>query len=99
MPQDNFKPPLTTEQLHEIGLRRSADDVIPLLWEIKRLRALVLRGDQVVREIGSAGSYLVRIFREELAGEPVLEDMKRMRIDLYRSDERPRRGGRYDDSQ
>lgn len=33
------KPPLTFEQLHDIGQRRKGDaDVKALLWEIKRLR-------------------------------------------------------------
>ncbi|WP_174999084.1 hypothetical protein [Rugamonas aquatica] len=83
MPQDNFKPPLTTEQLRAIGLRRDAADVIPLLWEIKRLRALVLRGDQVVRRI-IHGDYLVEIFKQELLGEPVLEEeeLRRASVDL-----------------
>jgi hypothetical protein len=54
MAQDNFDPPLTTEQLHDIGVRRDPGDIIPLLWEIKRLRALVLRADQVVKGISTA---------------------------------------------
>ena len=81
MPVENFKPPLTTEQLHEIGRRQDAADIIPLLWEIKRLRALVLRGDQVVRRI-SHGDYLVEIFKKELLGEPVLEDEERCRASV-----------------
>ncbi|WP_147328307.1 hypothetical protein [Duganella sp. BJB475] len=80
---DNFKPALKAEHLREIGLRRDAADIIMLLWEIKRLRALVMRADQVVQRI-SGGDYLVETFRAELRGEPVLEEMERRRaaVDL-----------------
>jgi hypothetical protein len=83
MPQDNFKPPMTAEQLRDIGLRRDPSDIIPLLWEIKRLRALVMRADQVVRQI-RGGDYIVETFRAELVGEPVLLEMEALRnsVDL-----------------
>lgn len=84
MPQGNFKPPLTAEQLRDIGQRRDSADIIPLLWEIKRLRALVMRADQVVQRI-AGGDYLVETFRAELRGEPVLEEMEKLRasVDLH----------------
>lgn len=95
MPLDNFKPGLTTEQLRDIGLRRDAADIIPLLWEIKRLRVLVMRADQVVRRM-VGGDYLVETFRAELAGEPVLEEMERLRasVDLNAKPEDYKHRGR-----
>lgn len=78
MPLDNFKAPMTADLLREIGLRRDAADIIPLLWEIKRLRALVLRADQIMQRI-SHGDFLEETFRRELEGEPVLEEAKLLR--------------------
>lgn len=43
-----FKPPLTFDQLHDIGERnRGNPDVVALLWEIKRMQSLALRLDQL----------------------------------------------------
>lgn len=38
----SFRAPLTRAQLHDIGIRKDPGDINALLWEIKRLRALVL---------------------------------------------------------
>lgn len=76
MPQDNFKPPMTAAHLRVIGQRRDAADILPLLWEIKRLRALVLRADQVMQG-RTPGNFIEDVFRRELVGEPVLEEQKR----------------------
>lgn len=71
---------MTQEQLHEIGLRRSAGDVIALLWEIKRLRALVLRADQLQRTCGgqSCSTVVLNALRTELEGEPCIEEQLRI---------------------
>jgi hypothetical protein len=77
MPLPFFRPPLTTQLLHEIGHRRSVSDIIPLLWEIKRLRALVLRANQLqlhLNERAGAEGMILNVFREELKGEPVIEE-------------------------
>lgn len=49
-----FKPPLTKETLRAIQDRNpESADVRALLWEIKRLRALALRTDQLQRMLGT----------------------------------------------
>ncbi|HEV2612554.1 MAG TPA: hypothetical protein VGU61_19990 [Noviherbaspirillum sp.] len=76
-----FKPPLTREQLTEIQERnRENEDVITLLWEIKRLRALVLRADQVQRSItpGSGAEMVIGVLRKELEGEPCIAEQSRL---------------------
>lgn len=50
-----FKPPLTRERLHDIGVRKNPHDIVELLWEIKRLRALALKIGQVQRSITVSG--------------------------------------------
>jgi hypothetical protein len=84
-----FKPPLTAEKLREIGLRRDAADILALLWEIKRLRAHVLRADQIVGQIRN-GDYLVETFRKELQGEPCLEEAARLRASADVTDMPPK---------
>jgi predicted ATPase len=43
-----FKPALSTDQLRAIQERnRGNDDVMTLLWEIKRLQSTVLRAEQL----------------------------------------------------
>jgi len=72
-----FKPPLTRERLREIGASKDARDINELLWEIKRLRALALKIDQVQRNITASGGMglLLESLRAELRREPcVLED-------------------------
>ena len=92
MSKNGFRPPLTTQQLHDIGVRRSATDVVPLLWEIKRLRALVLRANQLqlhMRDRAGAEGMILEVFREELKGEPVIEE----KMPLVR--EKEKKPGRY----
>jgi hypothetical protein len=51
-----FKPPLTADELRAIWQRNPEHaDVHALVWEIKRLRATVLRADQVQRQLGTMG--------------------------------------------
>jgi hypothetical protein len=56
-----FKPPLTLRRLKEIGANNPDNpDVKELLWEIKRLHSIVLRGYQIVKTIPpdpKAGAY------------------------------------------
>lgn len=62
-----FNPPLTRAQLQEIQARNPDNaDVRALLWEIKRLRAIVVRADQLQRSIsgdlaGGAGIILTAL--------------------------------------
>lgn len=77
-----FKPPLTRERLHEIGLRKDPRDIVELLWEIKRLRALSLKINQVQRTITISGglSLLLESLREDLRNEPCVQEDERLRI-------------------
>ena len=70
----NFKPPLSYEELHAIGERNRANaDVKALLWEIKRLHAVVLRMRQVVQSNGQIPSFLVDTIREEIKDDPIVK--------------------------
>src|SRR5471030_2062762 len=79
MNREGFKPGLTREQLHDIGVRRDPADIIPLLWEIKRLRAIVTRANQLQASlydgVGGGAGLILQCLREELAGEPVIEEI------------------------
>jgi hypothetical protein len=77
-----FKPPLTRERLHDIGVRKDPQDIVELLWEIKRLRALALKIDQVQRTITLSGglSILLESLREDLRNEPCVIEDERLRI-------------------
>lgn len=77
-----FKPPLTKKTLHEIQERNPASpDVRALLWEIKRLRSLVLYADQLQRMLttlpGPQGTILETL-RTKLADEPCIKESPRL---------------------
>lgn len=77
-----YRPPLTRAQLHEIQERNpDSPDVRALLWEIKRLRGIVLRADQVQRSLGDIGGavgVMVHGLRHELQGEPCIDEFPRV---------------------
>lgn len=75
-----FKPALTKHDLLAIQNRNmSNSDVRGLLWEIKRLRAMVLRSDQLQRALGPLGGgpgAILDAMRLDLQVEPcVLEQV------------------------
>ena len=77
-----FKEPLSTDQLREIQERnRDSDDVRALLWEIKRLRAIVLYADQLQRMLttlpGPQGAILDTL-RAKLKDEPCVKEFPRL---------------------
>ena len=77
-----FKPPLTRETLVEIQERNPGSaDVRALLWEVKRLRALVLYADQLQRMLstlpGPQGAILDTL-REKLKDEPCVNEFPRL---------------------
>lgn len=82
-----FREPLTTEELHEIGVRKDGADVVRLLWEIKRLRAMLLSTNQVLRDIepqlGPLGIVL-KCLKDRLVVEPVIMEMEKLRVDTKR---------------
>ncbi|MFM0268575.1 hypothetical protein [Paraburkholderia sediminicola] len=71
--------PLTAVELAEIYDREPIETVLRLLQEIHRLRATIIRADQVRRMIGKGGSAYVsdcvwECFERELDAEPCLTD-------------------------
>jgi hypothetical protein len=79
-----MRPKLTRSDLHEIGQRSNSPDVRALLWEIHRLRAIVLRADQLQRALGPMGGsqgLVLDSLRAELEGEPCVEEFPRLPAD------------------
>lgn len=70
-----FRDPLTADQLREIGERNKGNqDIITLLWEVKRLRTYALKLDQVLRckSEGMVPIMLRQSLEDRLREEPVL---------------------------
>lgn len=79
----NSRKPLTTVELVEIRLRSDSPDMRAVLWEIRRLRRIVSRADQLERSLGPIGGAvgMIRdILRAELDEEPSIAEF--IRIDL-----------------
>ena len=79
----NSRKPLTTVELVEIRLRSDSPDMRAVLWEIRRLRRIVSRADQLERSLGPTGGAvgMIRdILRAELDEEPSIAEL--IRIDL-----------------
>lgn len=77
-----FRKPLTRAELRAIWDRRDPADVDALLWEIKRLRAIVLRIDQLQRCLGTVGggaAVLLQGLQNELEGEPCIAEQSRLK--------------------
>lgn len=82
-----FKPALTKETLQAIQERnprcrvdQQSDDLYAALWEIHRLRAIVLRADQLQRAygepvFGGGLSLVLQAFRDNMAREPCVLEM------------------------
>ncbi|OBV39786.1 hypothetical protein [Janthinobacterium psychrotolerans] len=67
----NFRKALTTVELVEIRLSSDSADMRAVLWEIKRLRAIVSRADKLERSLGprvGAPGLLRATLREKLDG-------------------------------
>lgn len=73
-----FKPPLTKDDLLAIQTRGQGNaDVRTLLWEVKRLRAMVLRADQLQRALGPLGGGpgdILHAMRLDLKMEPCVQE-------------------------
>jgi hypothetical protein len=78
----SFKQPLTKDQLKAIQDRNlDSADVRALCWEVARLRALLLRADQLQRSLGNlAGGpgIVLSAFRNEIKDEPCLREFPRI---------------------
>lgn len=82
-----FGPSLTLEQLRDIQARRSADDVIALLWEIKRLHVVLRRADQlagIMRYASGGEGAVLNALKEELKCFPVLEQWAAERDEMLK---------------
>ena len=76
-----MRPKLTRADLQAIRERSDSPDVRTLLWEIKRLRGLVLRADQLTRVLGNIGGAQGMVLdglRAELEGEPCVAEFPRL---------------------
>lgn len=76
-----MRPPLTREHLIAIRDRnRGQEDVEALLWEVKRLRAVVLRSHDYFRQ--SPTSSIARTLHETmlqvLEAEPVVKEQPKL---------------------
>lgn len=73
-----FKPPLSRDQLRAIQDRnRDSQDVIDLLWEIRRLHSIELRLYQLVKSMPSASGALGMIrdaALNEIKDDPIIKD-------------------------
>jgi hypothetical protein len=77
-----FKQPLTKAQLQEIqGRSPESPDVRALLWEVARLRSVVLYADQLQRMLtnlpGPQGTILETL-RAKLVDEPCVKEFPRL---------------------
>lgn len=91
-----FKAPLTTEQLRAIRERQPWNpDVIALLWEIKRLRSMLLRLHQVSGDLKRPASLMGEIYDDLLAGlaiEPCVIERDQMTAELLEEPRKLRKG-------
>lgn len=91
-----FRNPLSAEQLRAIRERQPWNpDVIALLWEIKRLRATVLRLHQVSGDLKRPASLMGQIYDDLLAGlavEPCVIEHDQMTAELLEEPRKLRKG-------
>ncbi|WP_308920606.1 hypothetical protein [Janthinobacterium sp. J1-1] len=75
----NFRKPLTTVELVEIRLRSDSPDMLAVLREIRRLRTIVSRADQLERSLGPTDGEveMIRdILRADLDEEPSIAELE-----------------------
>lgn len=101
-----FKAPLTKQALQQIQSRNPrrpgdphSDDLYAALWEIQRLRAMVLRADQLQRAFGDpleGGGLALALqsFRADLAKEPCV--LERVALPELSAGPRMKSGGAQD---
>lgn len=74
----NSRKPLTTVELVEIRLRSDSRDMRAVLREIRRLRAIVSKADQLERSLGptdDAVATIRDILRADLDEEPSIAEL------------------------
>lgn len=76
-----MRPPLTREDLIAIQARNKGDeDVAALLWEIKRLRVLVLKSHDYFRQspMSSTGRAMAESMLEQLEQGPAVKEQPKL---------------------
>ncbi len=76
-----MRPPLTREQLEAIQARNpDSPDTRALLWEIKRLRAVVLKSHDYFRQapMSSVARTMHESMVEQLENEPVVKEQPKL---------------------
>lgn len=80
---NKFPPALTRAELHALARQSTPGSVERrLLWEIKRLQAVALRADQLLRSLGPAGGAARGIavaLQAELDAEACVREDREMR--------------------
>ncbi len=91
-----FKAPLTTEQLRAIRERQPWNpDLIALLWEIKRMRSMLLRLHQVSGDLKRPASIIGDIYDDlmaALAVEPCVVERNQITAELLEEPRKLRKG-------
>lgn len=91
-----FKDPLTADQLRAIRERQPWNpDVMALLWEIKRLRSVLLRLHQVSGDLKRPASLMGEIYddlMDGLAKEPCVVERDQMTAELLEQPRKLRKG-------
>ncbi|QQB32233.1 hypothetical protein I6I07_16105 [Achromobacter deleyi] len=91
-----FKAPLPTDELRAIRERQPWNpDVIALLWEIKRLRSMLLRLHQVSGDLKRPASLMGEIYDDllaSLAEEPCVIERDQMTAELLEEPRKLRKG-------
>lgn len=91
-----FKDPLTVADLRAIRERQPWNpDVMALLWEIKRLRSVLLRLHQVSGDLKRPASLMGEIYddlMDGLAKEPCVIERDQMTAELLESPRKLRKG-------
>lgn len=85
-------PRRSREELRAYYYQHPCREVRELLWEVHRLRLLVLRANQLADSMGAgcanSTDLILRCLRQELEGEPVVQEHRAFTDELF---DKPRR--------
>ena len=91
-----FRPPLSLDELRAIRERQAWNsDVMTLLWEVKRLRSLVLSTYQLWPEFQRPAGVLAANYdalAQKLLAEPCIAERDRLAAELLDIPFKPRKG-------
>lgn len=69
-----IRPALTSQDLEKIGERQDAADVALLVAEVRRLRGIVLRADQLQVSLTRTRNLILDALRSDLNREPWIHE-------------------------